>query len=43
MIPNNFINNSSYAKKEKIKVKGNYQLFSHLGTPIIKGEINVNK
>lgn len=33
MIPNNFINNSSYAKKEKIRMKGNYPLFSNLGTP----------
>ena len=36
MIPNSFINNSSYAKKEEIKVKGNYSLFSKLGTTIIK-------
>lgn len=34
MIPNAFINNSSYAKKEEIRMKGNYPLFTHLGTPI---------
>lgn len=33
MIPNDFIDNSSYAKKEQIKMEGNYPLFSHLGTP----------
>ena len=33
MIPNNFINNSSYAPKETIKVKENYNLFSQLEMP----------
>lgn len=33
MILNNFINNSSYAKKEEIKMKGNYPLLANLGTP----------
>ena len=39
MIPNAFINNSSYAKKEEIRMKGNYPLLASLGTPIIK-EVN---
>lgn len=34
MIKNTFINNSSYAKKEGIKMKGNYTIFQHLGTTI---------
>lgn len=34
MILNNFIDNSGYAKKEEIKMKGNYPLLSNLGTPI---------
>lgn len=35
MIPNNFINNSSYTnytKKEVPRMKGNYPLFQHLGS-----------
>lgn len=35
MIPNNFINNSSYVdytKKEVPRIKGNYPLFQHLGS-----------
>lgn len=37
MIPNYFIDNSSYGKKEEVKMKGNYPLLSHLGTPIKEG------
>ena len=45
MIPNSFINNSSYGKKEEIRMKGNYPLLSNLGTPIKEGYLcqSVNK